>query len=161
MRKRAVVGGGGGNPWSPNKLYIQGHSSSLSAPAQMIFFPWGGWQLHWLIVNDKLTLSPPRVRGWLPAEYLPDSHADRLKRLYQHLPVGLSPDREPHPPPPHKHWWSRKARRCPEYSPSSCHHLNDASRGWRKDVGQSRPIAMSSSWYPRSDISALRHQIPF
>ena len=127
----------------------------------MIFFPQGGWQLHWLIVNDKLTLSPPRVRGWLPAEYLPDSHTDRLKCLYQHLPVGLSPDREPYPTPPHEHWWSTKARRCPEYSPSSCHHLNDASRGWRKDVGQSpahRRVkqVISEEWHLSGKLSGIR-----
>lgn len=49
---------------------------TASAPTQTICFPQGGWQLHRLIVNDKPALSHLWVRGWLPAECLPDSCAD-------------------------------------------------------------------------------------
>lgn len=76
----------------PNSRTLSLSHRPITALAQIICFPWGEWQLHWLIVNDKQALSPPRVRGWLPAECLPDREMNKQRRQIE-MSISASPCR--------------------------------------------------------------------
>lgn len=77
----------------------------------MICFPRGEWQLHWLIVNGERLPSLPRVRGWLPAEWLPDREMNEQKQTDWNVYISLSlwacPLTQRHTPPLHKNRWCK------------------------------------------------------
>lgn len=132
----------------------------ITALAQIICFPWGEWQLHWLIVNDKGELSSPRVRGWLPRWVSPWQRDDQATQTDSNVYISLSlwgrVLTQSHTPTAQARMKQdeagRKRRRCPEHSSSSSHHLNKASRSVWKDERRFWSFTLSSRWYSKSHV---------
>lgn len=86
--------------WPNSRTPSPSSGFSQTALAHIICFPWGQWQLHWLIVNDKRCCLLPNQRvavRWV-SPWQGDEQATLADwNVYQPLPVGLSPDPKPRP----------------------------------------------------------------